>query len=68
MKNCGTCKHWQLLYYEENNLQDDDLGRCKAMDNVKLPYAWSYATREIIQVNRADGLDCSCWEFNGDIQ
>lgn len=62
MQRCGNCKYWASAWFTpEDSTEDDDLGRCWAMDHIPLPYAWRYAPREVTGVQRSDGEDCAAW-------
>lgn len=62
MQHCGNCKYWDSAWFTpQDSNEDDDLGRCKAMDHIPLPYAWRYATREVMSVQRSEGEDCAAW-------
>lgn len=58
---CGQCKHWfdewQMLTPE-----DDDYGRCQAMEGVVLPLAWEWTTREVVGVTRGETRPCGRFE------
>ena len=49
---CGTCRHFKSLYPELREAHETEEGGtpglCTAIKSDKLPYAWRYATREVM--------------------
>lgn len=59
--SCGTCKFWKLESGDWEGAEDEDkLGSCHALETV--PYAWKYATREVIWTIPTDGEGCTYWK------
>lgn len=56
---CGDCEHWRISEWEDiNNITDETLGECAAMEFTDLPHAWRYATREVVRVDFGEMSDC----------
>ena len=59
---CGTCKHWAEECPETFPGDNDGLGRCKAIET--LPYAFTWAWREVIWTKQSDPPEadpCTFW-------
>ena len=66
--HCGACRHYDPNH---DDLRDGDevddpdmghLGTCTALDNVALPRAWRYATREVVGVWSLEKIQCPAFQ------
>lgn len=61
IQTCGTCRHWTQNWVCDDD-EPDALGTCHAMDDVPLPHAWRWCSREVVSVQRQEGTDCPAYQ------
>ena len=67
---CGKCRHftaWETDPDWRREVEEADpdygtIGKCSAMDGVKLPYSWRWCPREAGSVNSLEWIECPAWE------
>lgn len=65
---CGTCRHFKSFYpelregHEADDIEDGTPGECTAINTNKLPYAWRYSTREVMQSWSLTEIYCAAHE------
>jgi hypothetical protein len=63
---CGTRRHFRSYYPELREAHETDEdgtpGLCTAIKPDKLPYAWRYATREVMQSWSLTEIYCAAHE------
>jgi hypothetical protein len=69
MVKCGTCRFFKPYYPEMREAHENDdyrqegtPGECMAINTDKLPYAWRYSTREVMQSWSLTEIYCAAHE------
>jgi hypothetical protein len=61
-KKCLNCKHWEELYSDAYETDEERVGECNWGVGRSIPYSWRYSTSEVTGVCAADGSDCPTFE------
>lgn len=58
LTTCKTCPFWEEIMPGDGEPDEERLGSCNW--NGKIPYAWRWAPREVVQTTANEGTDCPC--------